>query len=78
MGTSYGVAKAALNGLTAKLTHEEKTPTVRINAVCPSFTATFAGGEAMGARPVLQHAASVVRAVLQPAAGPSGCFFRHG
>lgn len=78
MGTSYAVAKTALNGLTAKLAHEEKTPNLLINAVCPGFTATFEGGAAMGARPVAEGAASVVWAALLPNDGPTGGFFRDG
>lgn len=78
MGTSYAVAKAALNGLTVKLAREEPAPTVRINAVCPGFTATFEGGAEMGARPVAEGAASVVWAALLEADGPTGGFFRDG
>ena len=78
MGTSYAVSKAALNALTAKMAHEEPNPGVRINAVCPGFTATFPGGEAMGARPVRDGAAGVVWAATLSAGGPSGGFFRDG
>lgn len=59
MGTSYAVAKAALNALTVKLAREETSP-VKINAVCPGFTATFPGGAEMGARPVAEGAASIL------------------
>lgn len=76
MGVSYAVSKAALNALTARLAHEN--PGVLINAVCPGFTATFEGGEAMGARPVKDGAASVVWAALLPDDGPTGGFFRDG
>jgi NAD(P)-dependent dehydrogenase (short-subunit alcohol dehydrogenase family) len=78
MGTSYAVSKAALNALTAKLAFEASSDTLRINAVCPGFTATFEGGAAMGARPVAEGAASVVWAALIPNAGPTGGFFRDG
>ena len=44
MGTSYAVAKAALNALTVKLANEAKEGKVLVNAVCPGFTATFEGG----------------------------------
>jgi NAD(P)-dependent dehydrogenase (short-subunit alcohol dehydrogenase family) len=76
MGTSYAVAKAALNALTAKFANEEKG--ILVNAVCPGFTATFDGGEAMGARPVKEGAASVVFAALLADDGPTGGFFRDG
>lgn len=76
MGVSYAVSKAALNALTARLAQEN--PGVLINAVCPGFTATFEGGEAMGARPVKDGAASVVWAALLQNDGPTGGFFRDG
>jgi NAD(P)-dependent dehydrogenase (short-subunit alcohol dehydrogenase family) len=78
MGTSYAVAKAALNALTVKLALEEKGNGVLVNAVCPGFTATFEGGAAMGARPVADGAASVAWAALLNGDGPTGGFFRDG
>jgi NAD(P)-dependent dehydrogenase (short-subunit alcohol dehydrogenase family) len=78
MGTSYAVAKAALNALTVKMANEEKTNGILINAVCPGFTATFEGGEQMGARPVKDGAASVAWAALLADDGPTGGFFRDG
>ncbi|MCU0905688.1 MAG: SDR family NAD(P)-dependent oxidoreductase [Tabrizicola sp.] len=77
MGTSYAVAKAALNALTAKLAREEAS-SVKINAVCPGFTATFSGGAEMGARPVAEGAASILWAADLPDDGPTGGFFRDG
>jgi NAD(P)-dependent dehydrogenase (short-subunit alcohol dehydrogenase family) len=76
IGTSYAVAKMALNVLTVKFANESKD--VLINAVCPGFTATFEGGEAMGARPVKDGAASILYAALLPDDGPTGGFFRDG
>ena len=76
MGTGDAVAKAALNALTVKLANEN--PAIRINAVCPGFTATFDGGEQMGARPVHEGAASVVWAAVLGNDGPTGGFFRDG
>ena len=71
---SYGVSKAALNALAAKL-----APTgILANAVCPGLTATAPGMEAMGARPIPEGAASVVWAATLPTDGPSGGFFRDG
>jgi NAD(P)-dependent dehydrogenase (short-subunit alcohol dehydrogenase family) len=78
MGPSYAIAKAALNALTHKLATEEKHSGMLINAVCPGFTATFEGGEAMGARPVKDGAASVIWACTIPDDGPTGGFFRDG
>lgn len=78
MGTSYAVAKAALNALTVKLAREEAAPTLRINAVCPGFTATFPGGSDMGARPVGEGAASILWAADIGNDGPTGGLFRNG
>jgi NAD(P)-dependent dehydrogenase (short-subunit alcohol dehydrogenase family) len=78
MGTSYAVAKAALNALTVKLAREETAATLRINAVCPGFTATFEGGAAMGARPVAEGAASILWAADIGNDGPTGGLFRDG
>ncbi|MGJ5204687.1 SDR family NAD(P)-dependent oxidoreductase [Bradyrhizobium sp. HKCCYLR20261] len=76
MPASYGIAKAALNALTVKLAREN--PLLRVNAVCPGFTATFEVGAAMGARPVAEGAAGVVWAALLGDDGPTGGFFRDG
>ncbi len=76
MGTSYAASKAALNALTVKLAREEIDTPLKINAVCPGFTATFEGGEAMGARPPAESAKSVLWAASLPENGPTAGFFR--
>lgn len=78
MGTSYAASKAALNALTVKLAREEMDTPLKINAVCPGFTATFEGGEAMGARPPAESARGVVWAATLPEDGPTAGFFRDG
>lgn len=78
MGPAYGIAKAALNALTSTFANELAGTGILVNAVCPGFTATFAGGESMGARPVADGAASVLWAALLEHDGPSGGFFRDG
>lgn len=75
---SYGISKAAINGLTAKLAAELEGSGVLVNSVCPGLTATAPGMEEMGARPVADGARSVVWAALLPDDGPSGGFFRDG
>lgn len=75
---SYGISKAALNALTAKLAAELAGDGILVNSVCPGLTATAPGMEAMGARPVPEGAASVVWAAILPDDGPSGGFFRDG
>jgi NAD(P)-dependent dehydrogenase (short-subunit alcohol dehydrogenase family) len=72
----YAVTKAAANALTRKLAAE--LPDMRVNAVDPGLTATAAGMEEMGARPVTEGAASVVWAATLPPDGPTGGFFRDG
>ena len=78
MGPSYGVSKAALNAFTVTLAEELKGSGILVNAVCPGFTATFPGAEAMGARPVSEGAAGIVWAATLPDDGPTGGFFRDG
>lgn len=78
MGTSYAASKAALNAITVKLAHEEADSSVKVNAVCPGFTATFEGGEAMGARPPSESAKGIVWAATLPNDGPTAGFFRDG
>jgi NAD(P)-dependent dehydrogenase (short-subunit alcohol dehydrogenase family) len=73
---SYGISKAALNALTAKLAAELEGTGILVNAVCPGFTATAPGMEAMGARPVEQSVPGVVWAATLPDDGPNGGFFR--
>jgi NAD(P)-dependent dehydrogenase (short-subunit alcohol dehydrogenase family) len=78
MGPAYATAKAALNALTAIQAREASSTLLLVNAVCPGFTATFPGGEAMGARPVAEGAAGIVWAATLPQDGPRGGFFRDG
>lgn len=75
---SYGISKAALNALVAKLAAELADTPILVNAVDPGLTATAPGMEAMGARPVVEGAASVVWAATLPDDGPRGSFFRDG
>ncbi len=75
---SYGISKAAMNALTAKLAAELADTPILVNSVCPGLTATAPGMEAMGARPVAEGAKSVVWGALLPDDGPRGGFFRDG
>ncbi len=75
---SYGISKAAINALAAKLAAEPANAGVLVNAVCPGLTATAPGMEAMGARPVAEGAASVAWAALLDDGGPTGGLFRDG
>lgn len=75
---SYGISKAALNALTAKVAAELEGTGVLVNAVDPGLTATAPGMEEIGARPVSEGAASVVWGATLPDSGPTGGFFRDG
>lgn len=75
---TYGISKAALNALTATQAAEFASTPIMVNAVCPGLTATYPGAEAMGARPLVDGAASVVWAVTLPDDGPRGGLFRDG
>ena len=76
--SSYGISKAALNALTAKLAAELKETGILMNSVCPDLTTTVPGMEEMGAHPVPEGAASVVWVTTLPDDGPTGGFFRDG
>jgi NAD(P)-dependent dehydrogenase (short-subunit alcohol dehydrogenase family) len=78
LNPAYGQMKAALNALTAQFAVEVRGTQVKVNSVCPGFTATFEGGEAMGARPPAVSAKGIVWAATLPSDGPSGGFFRDG
>lgn len=81
IGAGYGAAKAAPNALPHRLAHEEtkrEGSTVRINAVCAGFTATFEGEEGMGARPPAESANGVLWAARVPDDRPNGGLFRDG
>lgn len=76
MGPSYDIAKTALNALTVKFAGELENSNIKVNAVCPGFTATKPGMERLGARPVAEGAAGIVWAALLDDDGPNGGFYR--
>jgi len=73
---AYGIAKAALNALTARFADELQETAIKVNAVCPGFTATFPGMERLGARSVAEATKGIVWAATLDKAGPSGGFYR--
>ena len=73
---AYGIAKAALNALTAKVAYELRDSPIKVNAVCPGFTATFPMMAKLGARPVAEGAKGIVWAATLTNNGPSGGFYR--
>lgn len=74
----YALSKLALNGLTRLLAAELAAVSVKVNAVCPGYVATYDGAERQGARPVAEGARGIVWAATLPPDGPSGGFFRDG
>jgi NAD(P)-dependent dehydrogenase (short-subunit alcohol dehydrogenase family) len=75
---AYGIAKAALNALTAKFAVELRDTHIKINAVCPGLTASHPGMAALGAHPVSEGASGIVWAATLADDGPSGNFYRDG
>lgn len=61
-----------------KLAKELANTSIKINAVCPGFVATYPGTEAWGARPVEEGAKGIVWAATLSDDGPTGKFFRDG
>lgn len=75
-GASYAISKTAINGLTAAFAAEFKALGIKVNAVCPGFTATDAVGPVSGARPTNVSATGVVVAATLADDGPTGGFYR--
>ena len=75
---SYGVSKTALNALTSAQAAELADTPIVVSAVCPGLTATYPGAEDMGAHPVGEGAAGIVRAATLPDDEPRGGLFRDG
>ena len=73
---AYGIAKAALNALTAKFAAELRETDIKINAVCPGPTATHPNMADLGARSVPEGAKGIVWAATLSEDGPSGGFYR--
>lgn len=76
MGTSYAVAKAALNALTVKLALEPGDRGVLVNAVDPGFTATFEGAVVMARDRWLTGRQALYERPCWSKEGPTGGFFR--
>lgn len=71
---SYVPSKTALNALTVAFANELEGSRVKVNAVCPGFTATDLN-KFRGTRTVEQGARAAVQLALIGEDGPSGGFF---
>lgn len=69
----YAVSKTALNAVTQALAIELQGTDIKVNAVCPGFTATDMNNFA-GTGSVEDAAREPVRLALLPADGPTGVF----
>lgn len=73
-GVAYGPSKTALNAVTVAFAQELKDTAIKVNAVCPGYTATDLN-QHRGPRTVEQAARAPVRLATLPADGPTGRFF---
>ncbi|MEL6587421.1 MAG: SDR family NAD(P)-dependent oxidoreductase [Pseudomonadota bacterium] len=73
-GGAYGMAKAALNGLTV-LAARELPATVKVNAMCPGWVHTRMGGQGAPRTPEDGADTAIWLATLDDT-GPTGGFFR--
>lgn len=70
----YQASKTALNAVTQAFAIELEGTNIKVNAVCPGFTATDLSGHAPGAGSVEDAARQPVRLALVDANGPTGTF----
>lgn len=75
---AYNSSKTAVNALTVFFAKELSDSPIKINSVCPGFTATDLNGNS-GYRSVEQAASIVVKLAMINSDGPTGGFFdEHG
>lgn len=70
---SYAPSKTALNAVTVAFANELAHTSIKVNAVCPGFTATELNNF-RGTRSVEEGAREVIRLALLGADGPTGTF----
>ncbi|GAB1154586.1 SDR family NAD(P)-dependent oxidoreductase [Paenibacillus illinoisensis] len=71
---AYNSSKTAVNALTVFFAKELRDTPIKVNSVCPGFTATDLNGNS-GYRTVEQAASSVVKIATIDNDGPTGSFF---
>ncbi|MBC8139821.1 MAG: SDR family NAD(P)-dependent oxidoreductase, partial [Armatimonadetes bacterium] len=70
---TYGASKTALNAVTVAFAIELESTNIKVNAVCPGYTATDLNNHS-GHRTVEEAAREPVRLALLGADGPTGTF----
>jgi NAD(P)-dependent dehydrogenase (short-subunit alcohol dehydrogenase family) len=73
---SYRLSKTALNGITGMLAKTLRDQGIKVNAMCPGWTATDMGGPDAPNSPE-QAAELALRLATLPADGPTGGFFNE-
>lgn len=72
-GIAYAPSKSALNAVTVAFAQELASTRIKVNAVCPGYTATDLNGHS-GPRTVQQAAREPVRLATVGADGPTGSY----
>jgi NAD(P)-dependent dehydrogenase (short-subunit alcohol dehydrogenase family) len=70
----YNASKAALNMFTVDLAWELRDTKIKVNSICPGFTATDMNNNT-GTQTIEEGAEAIVRFAQQPDDSPSGGFF---
>jgi NAD(P)-dependent dehydrogenase (short-subunit alcohol dehydrogenase family) len=70
----YNASKAALNMFTVNLAWELRDTKIKVNSICPGFTATDMNGNT-GTQTIEEGAIAIVRFAQQPDDSPTGGFF---
>jgi NAD(P)-dependent dehydrogenase (short-subunit alcohol dehydrogenase family) len=70
----YNASKAALNMFTVDLAWELRDTKIKVNSICPGFTATDLNGNS-GTQTIEEGAEAIVRFAQQPDDSPTGGFF---
>lgn len=70
----YNASKAALNMFTVDLAWELRDTKIKVNSICPGYTATDLNGNS-GTQTIEEGAEAIVRFAQQPDDSPTGGFF---
>jgi NAD(P)-dependent dehydrogenase (short-subunit alcohol dehydrogenase family) len=70
----YNASKAALNMFTVNLAWELRDTRIKVNSICPGFTATDLNGNT-GTQTIEEGAVAIVRFAQQPDDSPTGGYF---